>query len=112
MQKLDKRRAVQGSSPNFVHSMDAAAMTITITKALHEGIDSFAMIHDSYGTHAADTPVLARLIREAFVEMYTENDVLEQFRQAALEVVDEVPEVPAKGNLDLSRVLESDFFFA
>ena len=112
MQKLDKRRAVQGSSPNFVHSMDAAAMTITITKALHEGIESFAMIHDSYGTHAADTPVLAQLIREAFVDMYTENDVLEQFRQAALEVVDEVPEVPAKGSLDLSRVLESDFFFA
>ena len=110
--KLDKRRAVQGSSPNFVHSMDAAAMTITITKAINEGIHSFAMIHDSYGTHAADTPVLARLIRESFVWMYTENDVLEQYRQNALEVVDEVPEVPPKGNLDLNKVLESDFFFA
>jgi len=110
--KLDKRRAVQGSSPNFVHSMDAAAMTITITKAVNEGIHSFAMIHDSYGTHAADTPVLARLIRESFVWMYTENDVLEQYRQNALEVVDDVPEVPSKGNLDLNRVLESDFFFA
>lgn len=112
METLDKRRAVQGSSPNFVHSMDAAAMTITITKALDAGIESFAMIHDSYGTHAADTPQLARLIREAFVEMYEQNDVLEQFRNAALEVVDDVPEVPAKGNLDLHQVLESDFFFA
>ena len=112
MEQLDKRRAVQGSSPNFVHSMDAAAMTITITKALKQDIESFAMIHDSYGTHAADTPELARLIREAFYEMYEENDVLEQFRAAALEVVDDVPPVPAKGNLDLKQVLESDFFFA
>lgn len=112
MEKLDKRRAVQGSSPNFVHSMDAAAMTITITKALGEGIDSFAMIHDSYGTHVADTPRLAKLIREAFVEMYTENDVLEQFRNAAAEVVDELPELPQKGNLELNQVLDSDFFFA
>lgn len=111
-EKLDKRRAIQGSSPNFVHSMDAAALVLTINKAMDAGVDAFAMIHDSYGTHAADTPVLARSIREAFVDMYENNDVLEQFRQAALEVVDEVPEVPAKGNLDLSRVLESDFFFA
>jgi DNA-directed RNA polymerase len=112
LEKLDKRRAVQGSSPNFVHSMDAAAMTITITKAIKEGINDFAMIHDSYGTHAADTPVLARLIRVAFVEMYTENDVLEQYRQNALEVVDDVPEVPSKGKLDLNQVLDSQFFFA
>lgn len=112
MGKLDKRRAVQGSSPNFVHSMDAAAMTITITKALKEGISQFAMIHDSYGTHAADTPVLARLIREAFVEMYSENDVLEQYRDEALQVVDELPPLPNKGNLSLDGVLDSQFFFA
>ena len=109
---IDKRRSVQGSSPNFVHSMDAAAMSLTIIKCLEDGITDFAMIHDSYGVHAAHTETLAQHIREAFFEMYSEHDVLEEFRQEALSVLDEVPPVPPKGDLDLEEVLKSDFFFA
>lgn len=110
--KLDKRRAVQGSSPNFVHSMDASALVLTINKAMDAGISSFAMIHDSYGTHAADSQKFSTLIREAFVDMYLNNDVLQQFRDSAMQVLDAAPEVPAKGALDLTQVLKSDFFFA
>jgi len=110
--KLDRRRAVQGSSPNFVHSMDAAAMTLTINKCVAEGITDFAMIHDSYGVHAADTEFLAEKIREAFYEMYTANDVLSDFKKEAEEVVDDVPSVPEKGDLDLKEVLKSQFFFS
>jgi DNA-directed RNA polymerase len=69
------------------------------------------MIHDSYGTHAHNTPKLAKLLREAFVEIYTENDVLAQFRSSALEVLDEVPEPPKRGTLDLNQVLDSKYFF-
>lgn len=110
--QIDRRRAVQGSSPNFVHSMDAAAMSLTIIKCLKDGIKDFAMIHDSYGVHASDTETLARNIRQAFYEMYTNHDVLEEFRQCALEVVDEVPPVPPKGGMDLEEVLKSTFFFS
>lgn len=109
---IDRRRAVQGSSPNFVHSMDAAAMSLTIIKCVESGITDFAMIHDSYGVHASDTEELALRIREAFYEMYTKHDVLEEFREAALEVLDEVPPVPEKGALDLDEVLMSTFFFS
>jgi DNA-directed RNA polymerase len=111
-QNIDKRRSVQGSSPNFVHSMDAAAMSLTIIKCVEDGITDFAMIHDSYGVHAADTAILASNIRNAFYEMYTQHDVLEEFREEALRVLDEVPPVPPKGDLDLEEVLLSDFFFA
>ena len=111
-ENIDKRRSVQGSSPNFVHSMDAAAMSMTIIKCLEDGITDFAMIHDSYGVHAADTEKLASNIRLAFYEMYTKHDVLEEFREEALKVLDEVPPVPPKGDLDLEEVLMSDFFFA
>jgi DNA-directed RNA polymerase len=38
--------------------------------------------------------------------------VLEQYRTEALEVVDELPPVPKKGNLSLDGVLDSKFFFA
>ena len=109
--RIDKLRAVNGSAPNFVHSLDASALTLTIHKCLQKNIESFCMIHDSYGTHAANTPTLATELRKAFVEIYTNHDVLQDFRKAALEVLDEVPEPPQKGTLDLNQVLKSDYFF-
>ena len=109
--KIDPQRSINGSAPNFVHSLDASCLTLTLHKCINENIDAFAMIHDSYGTHCQKTPKLAKLLREAFVEIYTDNDVLAQFRSSALEVLDEVPEPPKRGTLDLNQVLKSKYFF-
>ena len=109
--KIDPQRSINGSAPNFVHSLDASCLTLTLHKCIKKNIDAFAMIHDSYGTHANKTPQLAKLLREAFVEIYTDNDVLTQFRSSALEVLDEVPEPPKRGTLDLNQVLDSKYFF-
>ena len=115
--KLNTRQQRQGISPNFVHSMDASALMLTTMKCKQEGINDLHMIHDSYGTHAGKTEELFRYIREEFVNMYEDNDVLQQFKD---EVVKRLPEdkqqdvkdVPTKGDLDLKQVLTSPFFFA
>jgi DNA-directed RNA polymerase len=109
--KIDVHRSVNGSAPNFVHSLDASALTLTVHLCNKENINSYAMIHDSYGTHAHNTPKLARVLRKAFVDIYSKNDVLNDFRKAALEVLDEVPEPPKQGNLNIYEVLDSPYFF-
>jgi DNA-directed RNA polymerase len=115
--KIDASRQRSAVAPNFVHSMDAAAMMRTIEACLGKGIKSFAMIHDSYGTHAADTDLLAQTIREEFVRMYEEHDVLQDFEadlRAVLpeEALAELPQRPPMGSLDLRAVLQSAYFFA
>jgi DNA-directed RNA polymerase len=109
--KIDVHRSINGSAPNFVHSLDASALTLTVHLCNKEDINSYAMIHDSYGTHAHNTPKLSRLLRKAFVDIYSKNDVLADFRAAALEVLDEVPEPPTLGNLNIHEVLDSPYFF-
>ena len=109
--KIDVHRSINGSAPNFVHSLDASALTLTVHLCNKKEINSYAMIHDSYGTHAKNTPELAKLLREAFVDIYSKNDVLGDFREAALEVLDEVPEPPKLGNLNIYEVLNSPYFF-
>ncbi|NPU64622.1 T3/T7 RNA polymerase [Bradyrhizobium sp. 83012] len=100
-------------SPNFVHSLDAAAMMETILMCIDNGITQFAMIHDSYGTVAADMEKLAACLRHAFVDMYRDNHVLQQFLDGLPEQVRaECPPVPPMGSLDIAQVIESDFFFA
>ena len=117
--KVDKRRQVSAVAPNIVHSLDAAALVLATNLAAAEGIDSFAMIHDSYGTHAADCATLARCTRRAFVQLYTREaptvvaDLHQQFlEQASEEARKRIPEPPPMGDLDVAGVMASDYFFS
>lgn len=112
---LDRERQINGLSPNFVHSLDAAALMESVIQARHRGITSFAMVHDSYGTTAAETEALADTLRRAFVSLYQKHDVLAELRAAVVEALPagtDVPEVPASGSLNIDAVLDSRFFFA
>ena len=115
--KLDKKGQRAKVAPNFVHSYDAAHLMLTIVNA--EGEQgrpmSWAMVHDSYGTHAGDCDMLGQVLREQFVLMYDGKDPLGDF---AAQVAAELPEgakcptPPAMGTFDLSEVLDAEFFFA
>lgn len=112
---LDKTKQATSISPNFVHSLDAAAMILTIDRLVSLGVTCFAMIHDSYGVHACDAMLLSITLRQVFVEIY-ETDPLTQFRDEIVsrypDVEEDLPPLPKKGNLDLTQVMLSDYFFA
>jgi DNA-directed RNA polymerase len=103
-------------APNFVHSQDAAHLMLTVQASVAEGILDFAAIHDSFGTHAARSADFARLIREAFVELYA-GDTLADFllqlaEQLPANLAAELPEPPPRGDFDIALVRESEFFFS
>lgn len=112
---IDRQKHVNGISPNFVHSMDAAALRLYVRRASREGIESFALVHDSYGTLAADTDMSAGCLREAFVEMYRGINHLEALRAGLVANLCEpwkLPPAPAMGGLDLDQVRHAEYFFA
>ena len=114
---LDKRRMKNSISPNYIHSCDAAHLLKTVSDARDQGITNFAMIHDSFGTLAADTEDLFRIVRESFVEIYTQCNVLDNFRidienQLSEESRHKLQPLPAMGTLDLQGVLASKYCFA
>lgn len=114
--KLDKKRQSSGISPNFVHSLDSAHLMSTVNTLAANGVRSLACVHDSFGTHAADTDILHVAVRRAFVEQYR-GDVLQSFRdelvqQLPKELAALIPEVPPKGDLDLEAVLGAEYSFA
>ena len=103
-----------GAAPNFVHSMDSANLVQTINMAQNEySIRHFCAIHDDFGTHACNTDALHKAIRYAFVENYAGHDVLQEFRDGLeLAGVHGLPPVPAYGTLNLTQVINSDYFFS
>lgn len=104
----DVTRHASGLAPNFVHSLDAAHLHLTTADAAKHGIKALAMIHDDYGTHAADAELLFNAIRKQFVAMYLAFDPAQAFADK-YPMIDAPPE---KGSLDIMEVLESDFFFS
>lgn len=102
------------AAPNVVHSLDAAHLAFTVRRAFHEqGIEAFALVHDSYGTHACDIPALGETLRECFAEMYS-GDWLEGFEEAIREYAPEVelPPRPMQGPFDPASVTASPYFFS
>ncbi|WP_124340581.1 DNA-directed RNA polymerase [Pseudomonas chlororaphis] len=115
---IDGAKQESGISPNFVHSQDGSHLRKTVVKASEcYGVEFFALIHDSFGTIPAKAGKMFKAVRETMVETYTENDVLEDFREQFMEQLHEsqlakMPPIPTKGTLDLNKILKSQYAFA
>ena len=99
---LDKDSQKLGASPNIVHSLDAVHMTMTV----HAADFDVAAIHDSWGCTAGNMGKLFNLVREKFVELYELDPLSHILQQLGCESM-----LPERGNLDITKVLESDFCF-
>lgn len=109
--KIDSAKQRSGISPNFVHSQDATHCRLTVRKAWENGARCFSVIHDDFGTHAADTDTLHKELRKAFVELYENHDPIAEIYKGALELGAAVKPPPEKGTLDIREVLKSPYFF-
>lgn len=110
---LNDRKQALGAAPNFIHSFDAAHVGLTVEEGTRQGITSWALIHDSYGTHAANTWRLAAILRETFIAIYS-VDRLKALRDeiAGYAPYVALPELPTRGDFDINEVREATFFFS
>jgi DNA-directed RNA polymerase len=115
--EIDKDKSANGVAPNFVHSLDAAHLLLTTNACVAEGITNIATVHDSFGCLAPQAGRFNEIIREQFVQMYEEHDVLAEVLKAAWRDLTvhnwhRLPPVPEYGSLDLKEVLNAKFAFA
>jgi DNA-directed RNA polymerase len=116
-ERLDMAAQRLGISPNFIHSLDANCLMLTVNRALDEGIEDFAMVHDSYGVLAGKMDTLYMGLRQAFVDTY-QKDVMKDFLMDATKglpakvIAQLLKDMPKKGTFQLERVKESKYFFA
>jgi DNA-directed RNA polymerase len=114
---LSKSRQRNGIVPNLVHSMDGCQARMGVLRAVDMGVSSFALIHDSFGTVAADCEALGVAMRQAFVDLYTGYCPLKALDKSIREVLSEklqakLKEIPEQEDLDLSLVLASPYFIS
>lgn len=78
IKKVDGRKQANGFPPNFIHSLDATHMLLSVNKCSEYGL-SFSSVHDSYWTHAADVDVMNNVLREEFIRLH-QNNLIEKLK--------------------------------
>ena len=114
---LDSRKQRNGIAPNFVHSMDASHLMLTVCACVDQGVHQFAMIHDSYGCPAGQGDIMFATVRQAFVDTYTKNNVLQDLHDQIANLLPEkeakkLKPCPEEGALDLEVVKQSLYAFS
>jgi DNA-directed RNA polymerase, mitochondrial len=114
--ELDEHEAQKGAAPNFVHACDAAHLMLTVNAAVTEGITSIATVHDSFGCLPAHAERFRQIIREQFVQMYKDHDVLREVLDWARKDLKDPKGLPNKpperGLLDIEELLGAEYAFA
>jgi DNA-directed RNA polymerase len=85
--ELNTSKNVNGIAPNIIHSLDATHMFMVINEAKKQGIDDFLMIHDSFSVHPSDLELLNKIVREEFVKLYKNNDIIDDFKNQLIELI-------------------------
>lgn len=105
------KRHRNGIAPNFIHSLDACHMQQVALAGKKRGM-ALAMVHDDFGTHAADADEFSQIIREQFVKLYESGDWIGNFYSFYKDAGIDLDPPPSKGSLDLNQVLQSAYFFS
>ena len=112
-ESLDGKAQYLAISPNYIHSLDAAHMFMTISDMMDEGIHAYSFVHDSYGTYAPDIPKMHRILRENFIKIHKENQLEKLKKEIEERYGIYLPEIPQREDgFQIEEVLESEYFFA
>lgn len=116
-ENLKKTKQRSTIAPNFVHSYDACHLMMVALQAKKEGIDSFLLIHDSFGCLPSDMERFSEIVREQFVQLYENHDPFMAIHENALIALSEkgrkvLEEPPAKGVLNIEDIKQSKYAFA
>lgn len=127
--KVDAFRQKNGCPPNFIHSLDATHMMLTSLYCEKKGIN-FVSVHDSYWTHPINIEEMSKILREQFVNLYSDDllknlsnyliDIYKpyliddsiQVDKTDLLILNLIKNVPNRGIFDINKVKDSKYFFS
>lgn len=109
--EIHQIKMVNGIAPNFIHSLDATLLVITMRKLYELGCNSFHFIHDQYGVPINQVVNLNKCVREAYYDLFSKDPLkmwLSQVYKGYPKSSDEI----MINTLNLKDVLNSKYIFS
>lgn len=109
--EIHEVKMVNGIAPNFIHSLDATLLMMTLLYLVDKDCKSFHFIHDQYGVPINQIPNLNKGVRESFVKLFGSNPLDRWLNQVYKGYPKQTDEVMV-GTLNLNDVLTSRYIFS
>mgnify|MGYP003113804471 CR=1 FL=1 len=111
----DKRKNVNAIAANYVHSLDGLGGLLgeIICMAKDQGIDDILACHDNGSVHAQHVGLFGGCIRQSAYNIF-QGDLLSDFRDQVTHLLPSdvhLPDAPERGNMDLTKVLDSMYYW-
>jgi DNA-directed RNA polymerase, mitochondrial len=103
---IDKKKAANAVTANFVHSVDAAHLQLVALAAANEGIEMVS-VHDCFGAIAPHAGRLNEIIRDQFIDLHKRHNWLSTIWASAKGDGIQLPPFLSTGNLDIEQVRKS-----
>lgn len=116
---LRKDKLIKGIVPNFIHSLDAAHLALTVSRLNREAslrgeIVYVGAIHDGFSVHAHVVDPLTVLLRQEFVSIYRKSPLKRLAFELGLQAIPVILDDPPESTdppFEIERVLDSKYFF-
>ena len=110
---VNKRKQLQGFPSNYIHSFDAAHLHLSLVEASKMGLEQFCIIHDCFGSPAAELDRLIECVKQTFFYIYSDNNLDNLHHQAAdqLSNTKGLPPALLMGEFDITDVLTAPYIF-
>ena len=83
----------------------------TVNRLANLGVYNFSVVHDSFATHVGHVQDLSEQLRLTFIEMYRGNVAESIWQELQENLGKALPKPDKQGTLDITRIMESDYFF-
>lgn len=114
-EERDRRKNINAIAANFVHSLDGLGGLLgeIVCMAEDQGIEDVLACHDNGSVHAQNVGVFGGCIRQSAYNIFNE-DLLSDFAEQALHLLPSgvhLPDTPQRGSMDLTKVLDSMYYW-
>lgn len=116
--RKDSRKFSSSISPNIVHSLDAAVVqgVALYCKNADIPLNNLLMVHDSFATTPNRIDDLNKIIRKVVIDLFSEDYLEILYKDWEAQLPDKyksrLTPPPERGNLEISEIAKSDYFFS
>ena len=104
--KIHVSKMMDAFPPNYIHSLDAAV----VHKTAASFTGPLGTVHDSFSTLAPHVARLGQEVREAVVELFSQDLLGDLKSQLERQLGQGLPDLPEYGDFDVREVLRSTYF--
>jgi len=88
---INKSKQINALMPNLVHSLDSSALFLLYNtfknSARTTEMVNFYSVHDCFGISATKVDLLINLLRNVYIELYSDNKYIENFDKDVIEYI-------------------------